>query len=166
MNILSFYIPRISITYNELSIVIAFKNMNIGVVKRVDFIVNKETDIYQSAFVHMDFMYYNDYTEQILTTVFHNNKSIRVYPNTINRRLYWILLKNKNPVTETSLNIHQLAENINKLENFVMMQNEYIVHILDKIYNIENPQKNNCLMNEKQTKHKPTLGDLINEMYS
>jgi hypothetical protein len=158
MNILSFYIPRISITYNELSIVIAFKNMNIGVVKRVDFMLNEETDLYQSAFVHMDFMYDNDYTEKILTNVFHNNKSIRVYPNTINRSLYWILLKNKNPITETRLNIHQLAENINKLEEFVMIQNEYIIHILDKIYNIENQKK--------QIKNKTKLGDLINELYS
>ena len=161
---MSFYIPRISNTYNELSVGIAFKNMNIGVVKRVDFILNKKTDLYQSAFVHMDFMYDNDYTEKILTTVNHNNKSIRIYPNTLNRGIYWVLLKNKNPVTETSLNIHQLAENINKLENFVMIQNEYIVHILDKIHNLENQKKS--LLNEKQIKNKPTLGDLINEMYS
>lgn len=160
----SFYIPRISTTYNELSIVIAFKNMNIGVVKRVDFMLNEETDLYQSAFVHMDFIYDNDYTEKILTTIIKNNKSIRVYPNRINPGIYWILLKNKNPVTETRLNIHQLAENINKLENFVIIQNEYIIHILDKIHNLENQYK--CLMNEKHTNIKPKLGDLINEIYS
>lgn len=160
----SFYIPRISITYNELSICVAFKNMNIGVVKRVDFILNEETDLYQSAFVHMDFIYDNDYTKQILTTIIKNNKSIRVYPNTINPGIYWILLKNKNPVTETRLNIHQLAENINKLENFVIIQNEYIVHALDKIHNLE--KQNKYLLNKKQIKNKPTLGDLINELYS
>ena len=160
----SFYIPRISTTYNEVSICVAFKNMNIGVVKRVDFMLNEETDRYQSAFVHMDFIYDNDYTEKILTTVVNNNKSIRVYPNRINPGIYWILLKNKNPVTETRLNIHQLAENINKLEDFVMIQNEYIVHILDKIYNIENQKQNEKqIQNEK---HKTKLGDLINELYS
>jgi hypothetical protein len=164
MNILSFYIPRISITYNELSIVIAFKNMNIGVVKRVDFIVNKETDIYQSAFVHMDFMYYNDYTEQILTTVFHNNKSIRVYPNTINRRLYWILLKNKNPVTETRLNIHQLAENCRLLEEKLDRHQKYIRFLVENFHTHE--KTNIVLLNEKQTNCKRSFCDLINEIYS
>lgn len=164
MNILSFYIPRISTTYNELSIVIAFKNMNIGVVKRVDFMLNEETDRYQSAFVHMDFIYDNDYTEKILTTVVNNNKSIRVYPNRINPGIYWILLKNKNPVTETRLNIHQLAENCRLLEEKVNRHQKYIRFLVENFHTLE--KTNIVLMNEKQTNRKRSFCDFINEIYS
>lgn len=164
MNIQSFYIPRISTLYNEFSIGIAFKKMNIGVVKRVDFVINKETDIYQSAFVHMDFIYDNDYTKQILTTVIKNNKSIRVYPNIINSSVYWILLKNKNPVTETILNIHQLAENYRLLEEKVNRHQKYIRFLLE---NFHTHEKTNIVpLNEKQTNSKRSFCDLINELYS
>ncbi len=120
----SFYVPRMATTHGEDSVRTAFRFL--GNVKRADFVPIEGDDRFQKAFVHMDHIIESDTNSEIMNRVFGRNESMRIYPETFNQRTYWILLKNKNPVTETKLNIHQLAENANILQSVVEAQGEEI----------------------------------------
>jgi hypothetical protein len=88
----------------------------IGGVKRVDFCAIEGLDDYCSAFVH--FMYYmeNTYVYDMLSLLERgHSQKLQVSPSE-----YWILLKNNNPVPETRLNMHQVAENARLLEERVL----------------------------------------------
>ena len=120
----SLYIPRMAITHCEDSVRAALRFL--GNVKRVDFVTIEGDDRYQKAFVHLGYMIESETNTEIINKVFVNNESVRIYPETLNQRVYWILLMNKNPVTETKLNIHQVVENANILQSVVEAQAEEI----------------------------------------
>jgi hypothetical protein len=111
-------------THGEDSVRAAFRFL--GNVKRTDFVPIEGDDRYQKAFVHLDHIIESETNSEIINKVFVNNESIRIYPETFNQRAYWILLMNKNPVTETRLNIHQVVENANILQSVVEAQAEEI----------------------------------------
>ena len=120
----SFYIPRMATTHGEDSVRAAFRFL--GNVKRADFVPIEGDDRFQKAFVHLDHIIDSETNAEIISRVFERNENTRIYPETFNTRVYWILLRNKNPVTETRLNIHQVVENANILQSVVEAQAEEI----------------------------------------
>lgn len=120
----SFYIPRMATTHGEDSVRAAFRFL--GNVKRADFVPIEGDDRFQKAFVHLDHIIESETNTEIINRVFERGENTRIYPETFNPRVYWILLRNKNPVTETRLNIHQVVENANILQSVVEAQAEEI----------------------------------------
>ena len=120
----SIYIPRMATTHGEESVRAAFRFL--GNVKRADFVPIEGDDRFQKAFVHFDHIIESETNAEIISRVFERNENTRIYPETFNPRVYWIILRNKNPVTETKLNIHQVVENANILQSVVEAQAEEI----------------------------------------
>ena len=120
----SFYIPRMATTHGEDSVRAAFRFL--GNVKRADFIPIEGDDRFQKAFVHLDHIIESETNTEIINRVFERGENTRIYPETFNPRVYWILVRTKNPVTETRLNIHQVVENANILQSVVEAQAQEI----------------------------------------
>ena len=126
----SVYIPRIHSRWTEVDIACLFETTQFGVVKRVDFLpidnhtaTTKRTDIIR-AFVHFSEVYNTKYTLEILDAI----DSGECFRQHISQEEFWMLLKNKNPVLETRLNIHQVVENATILEHRV---DEYEIYMGD-----------------------------------
>ena len=122
----SIYIPRISSNYNEERVKAVFARLNIGVVSRVDFAPLVATpgqtptqSSFMKAFVHVS-MFYDTEIANAIQQAHANNTQYRVYPDVVNARIYWIMVKNHKPIAETTLNLHQVVENHRILENIVM----------------------------------------------
>ena len=125
---LSLYIPRISAQNNsEVHIHQVFDQL-FGRVKRIDF--NEPVNNYMSIFVHFDFWY--DSCKEIVKKL-ENNESYRHY---VSKNEYWIFLKNKTPIPDTLLNIHQIAENAKILEKVVITQGEQINRLQQLLYQV------------------------------
>jgi len=122
----SFYIPRVAIHYNAQLVAGVFDRFYIGRVLRVDFVEIPGESKFQSAFVHMEIIYDVPTTDVLVDKVFVQNKPFKIQPELFGGGPKWTLLRNKNPITETRLNIHQLAENAKKLEIQVREQEERI----------------------------------------
>jgi hypothetical protein len=122
----SFYIPKMDIHYNAQLVAGVFDRFYIGRVLRVDFVEIPGDANFQSAFIHMEIVYDVPTTDVLVDKVFVQNKPFKIQPDLFGRGAKWVLLKNKNPVTETRLNIHQLAENAKLLECRVREQEERI----------------------------------------
>lgn len=122
----SFYIPRLALRYNQELVSAVFERFYIGRVYRVDFVEIPGNANFQSAFVHMEIIYDVPTTDIIIDTVFHQNKPYKIRPELFGGTAKWTLLRNKNPITETRLNIHQLADNAKLLERQVREQEERI----------------------------------------
>lgn len=116
---MSFYIPRIYTCYTQEDIVTIFNRDNIGTVTRVDFVKINGMDSthFHSAFVHCHAV------DPLILRYIEEKSSYRL---AVNKNEYWILLKNKNPVSETRLNIHQVVENASLLERKVEEQQKII----------------------------------------
>lgn len=141
----SFYIPRISIEHNETAIAYVFGANYIGEVKRVDFVPleTQNSDRFYSAFVHC---YHVNPTVIGFIDELEGQSGYRLQ---INPNEYWILLKNKNPISDTRLNIHQIAENARLLEQRVVEQNAVIERQAEDIFRI-----------------RETIYDMMNIIYS
>lgn len=140
----SICIPHLSILYTENDVKYTFRLLSIGQVNRVDFVPihnhknsNKINENFQSAFVHFDFFYDTSVAEDTQNYL-HNNISFKLH---VDDHTFWWILNNKNPIPETKLNIHQLAENMRLLEEKVKQQEETILKlqdIIDKNKNFDN----------------------------
>ncbi len=128
---ISFYIPRVSVSYTAENIKYIFRASRIGEVKRVDFVSitprenmvsNSTTNEYQSAFIHITYMYESDIAKVIMKYVTDGTP----YKFWVRPGLFWLILKNTNPIPETRQNIHQLAENARLLEERVVKQEQQI----------------------------------------
>ena len=120
MNSQSFYIPSVSVLYNFADVSAVFQQQRLGTVRRVDFVPFKVPHPdFQSMFVHC-----TDMDSRMIDII---NNSPTGYKMYIHGNRYWILLKNKNPVADTHLNIHQIAENARLLELRVADQEKLIV---------------------------------------
>jgi hypothetical protein len=128
---ISFYIPRLSVTCTAENIKYIFRTSGIGEVKRVDFtsIVSREnmvsnynTNEWQSAFVHIVYMY----DTVIAKVIMQNITAGAPYKFWFKPGLFWLILKNTNPIPDTIQNIHQIAENARLLEERVVKQEEQI----------------------------------------
>lgn len=144
----SFYIPRMSCNYDETGVKIAFSFLNIGDVNRVDFNPLPSSDgsngsnasaspEFQSAFVHITRFYFNPIADNIQKKVINEEEAVRVYPDFTDATVYWILLKNKNPVTETRLNIHQMADIMQKQREMIEEQHEMIDKMKEEIVQLK-----------------------------
>lgn len=124
----SFYVPRMLTEYDETRVRGCVSSvLCIGEVMRVDFVPIEGEPRFQKAFIHMGMIYGgHQSTDHIMNEVFNNDKGVRVYPSQFGSSEYWILLKNKKPVSETKLNIHQVAENATILQSVVEAQAEEI----------------------------------------
>jgi hypothetical protein len=134
---LSIYIPRVNNNITEEFVKQTFRSQQIGIVNRVDFvqIVSPApglSDGCQSAFVHFDGYYDSEETDNMYKAVFEEDSSWKFYPIPSSPE-YWLLLKNKNPVQPTKLNIHQLAENHRILEEAAAIQSQHIQEQLNTI---------------------------------
>jgi hypothetical protein len=128
---ISFYIPRLSVTCTAENIKYIFRTSGIGEVKRVDFtsIVSREnmvsnynTNEWQSAFVHIVYMY----DTVIAKVIMQNITAGAPYKFWVKPGLFWLILKNTNPIPDTIQNIHQVAENARLLEERVVKQEQQI----------------------------------------
>jgi len=135
-NEISFYIPRISVKYNEQRIKNVFQENEIGCVKRVDFTNNyKEGVNILSAFIHMEHMNNTDLANNLFHTVYSYDTHFKFWPE-LNSNEYWLILKNMKPITETNKNIHQLVENVSILEEKICNHEETISTQNEKIENL------------------------------
>lgn len=128
---ISFYIPRMSTTCTAENIKYIFRTSGIGEVKRVDFtsIVSREnmvsnynTNEWQSAFVHIVYMY----DTVIAKVIMQNITAGAPYKFWFKPGLFWLILKNTNPIPDTIQNIHQIAENARLLEERVVKQEQQL----------------------------------------
>jgi hypothetical protein len=117
----SFYIPRIYGDYTVEDVMASFRLLFIGEVRRVD-IKDKCTD-YMSVFVHMDYLYDTEIAWNIVNDT---HTKAGQYTLWVDPDFYWIILKNTNPVADTHLNCHQLAENTRLLEEKVVKLEEVV----------------------------------------
>jgi hypothetical protein len=115
-----------AIHYNTQLVAGVFERLYIGRILRADFVEIPGEERFQSAFVHMEIIYDVPTTDTIVDQVFVKNKPYKIQPDIFGGGAKWTLLKNKNPITETRLNIHQIVENAKKLERIVSEQEERI----------------------------------------
>ena len=140
-NNLSFYIPRMYTNYTVEDIIYMFRLMYIGDVRRVDFIQLESNDLsnplnnYQSAFIHMECFYYSNLASKIQETVFTYDDHYKLW---VGQDEYWWLMKTINPVADTHLNIHQLAENYRILEKKVADQEAIIKRQAEQLDRLQN----------------------------
>ena len=105
----SIYIPNIPVAFSEQMVAEIFKTSQIGSVERVDFLAPHEHNArIRKAFVH--FTPYN--SERMCAVAQHhaNNESYRLIVD--GQGHFWDLCENKRPIPMSTLNIHQLTENI------------------------------------------------------
>lgn len=116
----SIYIPRISKGCDEAVVKAVFKNLQIGEVRRVDFVDCDFDPLFRKAFVHLSFYYVTQIAHD-MSTAHEKCMAFNIRPEYWDptSNVYWMTLMNRNPVSETCLNIHQLAENFRILEGTV-----------------------------------------------
>lgn len=141
--IYSMYIPRVASYYTEECIMNTFENMGIGQVRRVDFRDLETETNYVSVFVHFTAIYDTDIATNIVNVLGYSdtgkdNSCFKLYLNPHTSNQHWILLKNKTPVPETNLNIHQVVENARILEERVAEQEEIIAQLNQDIEFLKN----------------------------
>jgi len=141
---LSFYIPLMPAKYDKKQVKTIFKQLNIGKVKRIDFTsMNKKPGFMEkndanmkSAFIHMESIYSNSFTESIFQKLYIESKAYKIYPE--NNNYYWLLLKANNPIPETIMNKHQIVENCRYLEDKIEQQADIIKFLEDKLAGVQN----------------------------
>lgn len=132
--LISIYIPRMSVTHNEA--VIQHALSTIGLVHSVDFVpVSKEKPgfsesygPFMSAFVYLqpyrggDLLTPNEYYEynanlKLMATEFYTayvaNMPFKLH---VSHTEYWLLIKNKKTIPRSKMNIHQITENARYME--------------------------------------------------
>jgi len=130
----SFYIPRMASTFTEDSVKAVFQNhFWLGTAKRVDFVPIEGESKFKKAFVHMETINPCATTRDTMHKVFNESMGVRM---NLDASSYWVLLANKNPVAETSLNNSQLAENANILQALVFKQSEEIARLQETVFNL------------------------------
>ncbi len=181
------YIPRISVGYNEVLIQQAFEANQVGRVRRVDFVALDDPysskGTFRKAFVYFSEIYDMNFRTQMIVSTLERAESWTMYPDETNKRVYWILLKNKNPVVDTTLNVHQFAEGhrilketttkleetVAKLEETVAKQTQQIDYILELMYEFGrdnfNLEKKVLKLEEKNTKQADEVERVVGVVY-
>ena len=123
----SLYIPTVKACYSVEKIVFLLWKHGLGKVVRVDFAPiirgnDEECPNFKQAFLYVDPM--SAWHPDIVKSI-EDGTPYKIYPNREeafehlrDEKEYWIILKNKSPVpyTTTTLNVHQLANNLALLE--------------------------------------------------
>ena len=124
----SLYIPSVKASYSVEKIMFLFWRLGFGKVDRVDFVPIIRSDTteeclkFKQAFIYVDAR--SEWHPDIVKSI-EEGAPYRVYPNREesfdhlrDEKEYWLILKNKSPVpyATTTLNVHQLANNLALLE--------------------------------------------------
>ena len=176
----SVFIPTISKAHTEEIIANYFALNSVGKVERVDFVEfqNDEEDRacdakrFQQAFVHFS---PQQKTREIMEAI-EQKGSYRFYPceKLINicsfkeQTQYWILLKNKNPVPKTELNVNQLAHNQKLMEErYVQMEEReaLMVEKMEKMFQkMEKMEERSAQMEEREARMVQRMTKMEDEM--
>jgi hypothetical protein len=118
----SFYIPRVYMDTTEQYVKYIFNMAGVGMPYRVDFTPcgkvtgfkeDTRPSAYKSAFVHFHLFY--DGADSVISFDGLNEGVFQ----TIEYEPYWRILKNRNPVSTTMMNVHQIVANCCALEEKV-----------------------------------------------
>ena len=131
---LSIFIPRVLNEWaNEETMGYIFKKLDIGEVERIDF-VEKTTEfnnIYYQAFVHFKEWCDTPITRNIQEKIMNSEQVAKIIYDDPG---YWIILKNKNPMTEIEV---KLEKRIIELEKQNVNQHNIMLNYLNRIINLE-----------------------------
>ena len=167
----SVFIPTISKAHTEERIANYFALKCVGNVERVDFVEfqNDEEDRacdpkrFQQAFVHFT---PDQKTHEIMEAI-EQKGSYRFYPcdklicSFKEKNEYWILLKNKNPVPKTELNVNQLAHNQKLMEEREALMVEKMEKMFQKMEQMEERQ---AQMEEREARMVQRMTKMEDEM--
>jgi hypothetical protein len=176
----SVFIPTISKAHTEEIIANYFALNSVGKVERVDFVEfqNDEEDRacdakrFHQAFVHFS---PQQKTREIMEAI-EQKGSYRFYPceKLINicsfkeQTQYWILLKNKNPVPKTELNVNQLAHNQKLMEErYVQMEEReaLMVEKMEKMFQkMEKMEERSAQMEERSAQMEEREFQMLQKM--
>ena len=138
----SVFIPTIPKIHTEEIIANYFALNSVGKVERVDFVEFQsgedrafDATRFQQAFVHFS---PQQKTREIMEAI-EQKGSYRFYPFK-EQNQYWILLKNKNPVPKTELNVNQLAHNQNLMEEREALMVQKMEKMFQKMEKMEERQ--------------------------
>lgn len=105
----SIYIPNIPVSFSEQMVADTFKTFQIGLVERVDFLPPHE----HNARIRKAFVHFTPYNSERMCAVAQHHAHNESYRLTIDGQgHFWDLCENKRPIPTSTLNIHQLTENI------------------------------------------------------
>ena len=142
----SLFIPRIDFQFTKTNVKDIFENLTEGVVSRVDFVsFNSEKGVGRRAYVHFE-----AWTSQIETMyslieqVGNIETTLRVPDGSLSCLVQ--LLINTNPVPETTLNLNQLASNVEFLADQIKNQ-QVLIESQQNI--IQNQQQMLCMMEQR-----------------
>ena len=145
----SVFIPTISKGHTGEIIANYFALNSVGKVERVDFVEFQNDEDracdptrFRQAFVHFS---PQQKTREIMEVI-EQKGSYRFYPFK-EQNQYWILLKNKNPVPKTELNVNQLAHNQKLLEEREALMVEKMEKMFQKM---EKMEERNAQMEERE----------------
>ena len=167
----SVFIPTISKAHTEERIANYFALKCVGNVERVDFVEfqNDEEDRvcdpkrFQQAFVHFT---PDQKTHEIMEAI-EQKGSYRFYPcdklicSFKEKNEYWILLKNKNPVPKTELNVNQLAHNQKLMEEREALMVEKMEKMFQKM---EQMEERSAQMEEREARMVQRMTKMEDEM--
>ena len=176
----SVFIPTISKVHTEEIIANYFALNSVGKVERVDFVefqsgvkgLHSDVKDFQQAFVHFS---PQQKTREIMEAI-EQKGSYRFYPceKLINicsfkeQTQYWILLKNKNPVPKTELNVNQLAHNQKLMEErYVQMEEReaLMVEKMEKMFQkMEKMEERSAQMEEREFQMLQKMTKMEDEM--
>lgn len=142
----SFFIPRIDFKFTKTNIKDIFEMLTTAVVSRVDFVsFNSEKGVGRRAYVHFE-----TWTPPIesLYSLIERDESIKITLTVSDGSLSELvqLLINTNPVPETTLNLNQLASNVEFLADQIKNQ-QLLIESQQNI--IENQQHMLCMMEQR-----------------
>ena len=160
----SVFIPTISKAHTEERIANYFALNCVGKVERVDFVEFQNDDEdracdatrFQQAFVHFS---PQQKTREIMEAI-EQKGSYRFYPFK-EQNQYWILLKNKNPVPKTELNVNQLAHNQKLMEEREALMVEKMEKMFQKM---EKMEERSAQMEERQAQMEEREFQMLQKM--
>ena len=154
MDVFSVYIPSINKNNTVDKIKRKFLELSVGQVYRVDFaaIKGKEESKFQSAFVYFTKLLFTPsyIIDEIEKFGAHR---LDLYKNYFVSRdhegEYWLLLKNKIPFKETTLNVHQISHNATLLEEKVTGMDTKMAQMDTKMAQMDEKMARMAQMDEK-----------------
>lgn len=134
-NTISVYIPRVSKAYEYGKIVELINSHLLVNTYRIDFVAIQDIDHLQSVFVHFEYEYNGYFAQCVLPQIIAKmeDETTPSYRLNLSEYEFWWILPNLNPVQETNLNIHQIAENARLLESRVELLESMLSHQTNQI---------------------------------
>jgi hypothetical protein len=142
----SFFIPRIDFQFTKTNIKDIFENLTGGVVSRVDFVsFNSEKGVGRRAYVHFEkWVPQIETMYSLIEQVGNIETTLRVSDGSLSGLVQ--ILINTNPVPETTLNLNQLASNVEFLADQIKNQ-QLLIESQQNI--IQNQQQMLCMMEQR-----------------